>query len=58
MLNAVVNNGFDVVINYWVVFLFNSAHGLRRFCFDKIYIYIFIHHNYGSTKGKKITAKG
>ena len=21
-------------------------------------IYIFIHHNYGSTKGKKITAKG
>ena len=23
MLNAVVNNGFDVAINYWVVFLFN-----------------------------------
>jgi len=41
MLNAVVNNGFDVAINYGVVFFcLTTAYGLKRLCFDKIRMFL------------------
>jgi len=35
MLNVVVNNGFDVAINYWVVFLFNYCPWFKEILFGQ-----------------------